>query len=173
MIEASGLRNQLRSSSFIVCFQTCKYLYGSTKGLPQQLQGSAVEMAPAYEMVSVVAAQLNDIRDDAASEFQNIFTKCHAMAASADTTITVPRVVSRQTLQGNVEQENAEQYYRRTVFIPLLDCLVQQLSDRFQERTKDAIKDMYLRGSVIFEISRAKWSISNATMAMTFQMKMD
>ena len=95
-------------------------------------------------MVSVVAAQLNNIRDDAASEFQNMFTKCQAMAASADTTITIPRTVSRQTLRDNVEHENAEQYGHRTVFIPFLDCLVQQPNDRFQGRTKDAIKGMYL-----------------------------
>ena len=39
----------------------------------QQLQESTAEIAQACEMVSVVAAQLNDIRDDAASEFQNVF----------------------------------------------------------------------------------------------------
>ena len=37
MTEASGLRKQLRSSSFIVCFQTCKCLYGYT-----QMSGTAV-----------------------------------------------------------------------------------------------------------------------------------
>ena len=95
-------------------------------------------------MASAVAAQLNDIRDDAASEFQNTFTKCRAMAASADTTITVPRALSRQTLQGNVERENAEQYYRCTVLILFIDRLVEQLNDRFQGRTKDAIKGIYL-----------------------------
>ena len=95
-------------------------------------------------MASVVAAQLNDIRDDAASDFQNIFTKCRAMTASADTTITVPIALSRQTLQGNVERENAEQYYRCTVLILFTDCLVEQLNDRFQGRTKDAIKGIYL-----------------------------
>ena len=150
--EASRLRKQLRSSSFIVCFQTCKYLYGYTKGLSQQLEGSTVETAQAYEMVSVVAAQLNDIRDDAASEFQNVFTKCQAMAALADTTITVPRTVSRQNLRDNVEHENAEQYYRRTVFIPFLDCLVQQLNDRFQGKTKDAIKGMYFIPSNLSDV---------------------
>ena len=54
--EASSLRKQLRSSSFIVCFQTCKYLYGYTKGLSQQLQGLAVEITQAYEIISIVAA---------------------------------------------------------------------------------------------------------------------
>ena len=96
--EASRLRKQLMSSSFIVCFQTCKRLYGYTKRLPQQSQGSTVEIAQAFEMVSIVTAQLNDIRDNASSEFQNIFTKCQVMADSADTTITVPKTVSRQTL---------------------------------------------------------------------------
>ena len=95
------------------------------------LQGSAVKITEAYEMVSVVAAQLNYIRDNVASEFQNIFTKYQAMAVSADTTITVPRAASRQTLRDNAEHENAEQYYHRTAFIPVLDHLVQQLNDRF------------------------------------------
>ena len=49
-------------------------------------------------MVSAVAAQLNDIRGDAASEFQNVFTKCQPMATLADTSIIVPRTVSRQNL---------------------------------------------------------------------------
>ena len=129
--------------------------------MSQQFQVSTIETAQAYEMVSVVAAQLNDIRDNAASEFQNIFTKCQAMAALADTTITdprtvatitVPRTLSRQTLRDNVEHENAEQYYRCTVFVPFLDCLVHQLNDRFQRKTKDAIKGMYLIPSNLSDV---------------------
>ena len=120
--------------------------------MSQQFQVLTIETAQAYEMVSVVAAQLNDIRDDAASEFQNVFTKSQAMAALADTTITVPRTVSRQNLQDKVELENAEQYYRRTVFISFLDCLVQQLNDRFQGKTKDAIKGMYLIPSNLSDV---------------------
>ena len=83
-------------------------ILGYTKGLLQQLQGSAVDIAQAYEMVSFVAAHLNDTHDDAASDFQKIFTKCKAMAASAETTITVPRTGSSRTLRDNVEHENGE-----------------------------------------------------------------
>ena len=43
-------------------------------------------------MVFVVAVQLNDISNDAASEFQNVHTKCQAMAILADTTVTIPRI---------------------------------------------------------------------------------
>ena len=103
-------------------------------------------------MVSVVVAQLNDIRDDAASIFQNVFTKCQAMAALADTVITVPRTGSRQNLRDNVEHENAQQYYHRTVFIPFLNCLVQQLNNHFLGKIKDAIKGMYLIPSNLSDI---------------------
>ena len=41
LTEATGVRKQLRSLSFLVCFQTCKYLYGYTNSMSQQLQGSA------------------------------------------------------------------------------------------------------------------------------------
>ena len=51
-----------------------------------------------------------------------------------------------------MEHENVEQYYNRTVFIPFLDCLAQQLNDRFQERTKDAIKAMYLIPSNLSDV---------------------
>ena len=139
--------NTIRAFDSSIRFQTCKYLYGYTKGLSQQLQGSTVEIAQAYEMVSVVVVQLNDIRDDAASECQNVFAKCQAMAVLAGTTITIPRTVTPQNLRDNVEHDNAEQYYPRTLFIPFLDCLVQQLNDRFQGKTKDAIKGIYLISS--------------------------
>ena len=72
------------------------------------MQRSAAEIPQACEMASLVAAQLNDIRDEAASDFQNVFTKCKAMAASAETTITVPRTGSPRTLRDNVEHENGE-----------------------------------------------------------------
>ena len=74
------------------------------------------------------------------------------MAALADTTITIPRTGSWQNLRDNVEHENAEQYYHRTVFIPFLDYLVQQLNDRIQEKTNDAIKGMYLIPSSLSDV---------------------
>ena len=73
-----------RANTYVVIQKVC---HSSYKG--QQLR------SPKHTKWYVVAAQLNDIRDDAASEFQNVFTKCQAMAAVADTTITVPRTVSR------------------------------------------------------------------------------
>ena len=74
------------------------------------------------------------------------------MASLADTTITVPITVSRQNLRDNVDHKTAEQNYRCTVFIPFLDCLVQQLNARFQGKTKDAIMGMYFVPSNLSDV---------------------
>ena len=51
---------------------------------------------------------------------------------------------SRQTLRDKVEHTSKEEYYRRSISLPFLDSLLQQLNDRFQGKTKDAVKGMYL-----------------------------
>ena len=59
--EAAGLLKQLQSLSFIISFHTCHYLFGFTKELSKQLQGSTIEIAKAYEVVSLVTEQLGSI----------------------------------------------------------------------------------------------------------------
>ena len=60
--EAAGLLKHLQGSFFIISFHTCYYLFRFTKELSKQLQGSTIEIAKAYEMVSLVTKQLDSIR---------------------------------------------------------------------------------------------------------------
>ena len=45
-------------------------------GLPKQLQGSKIEIIWAYELVSLITYQLQDIRDNVGVEFKAIIEKC-------------------------------------------------------------------------------------------------
>ena len=38
-----------------------------------------------------------------------------------------------------MEHDTPEEYDRRSIFIPFVDCLLQQLHDRFQGKTKNCI----------------------------------
>ena len=42
--EVVGINKQLKNSAFQVAFHACHYMYGHTKGLSKQLQGSTVEI---------------------------------------------------------------------------------------------------------------------------------
>ena len=44
----------------------------------------------------------------------------------------------------NVEHTSIEERYRSSIFLPFLDSVLQQLNNRFQSKTKDAIKGMHL-----------------------------
>ena len=95
--EAAGLLKQLQSSSFIISFHTCHYLFGFTKELSKQLQGSTIEIAKVYEMISLVTEQPDFISLNQVTEFKAIFRKCELMANFSDVLIAVPRTVQRQT----------------------------------------------------------------------------
>ena len=64
--------------------------------------------------------------------FEEPFEDMQAMTplAGADG-LSIPRRCGRQTQRSNVEATTAEEYWRRTVFVPYLDHLLAELSDRF------------------------------------------
>jgi len=56
--EGTGLNKQLRSSNFIVAFVICHYIFGFSKGLSRQLQGTSLDIITAYEMVDLITDEL-------------------------------------------------------------------------------------------------------------------
>ena len=62
----------------------------------------------------------------------------------------IPRTYGRQTARNNVEASSPEEYWRRTVFIPFLDHLIQEFSGRFSQ---DAIERLKLLPSNVSKLS--------------------
>ena len=77
-------------------------------------------------MVSLVTEQLDSIRLNQVTEFKTIFPKCELTANFSDVLIGVPRTVQRQTLRSNVEHNSPKEYFRRSIFLPFLDGLLQE-----------------------------------------------
>ncbi len=61
----------------------------------------------------------------------------------------VPRTASRQQHRENIEHGSTEEYYRRSIFLPLLDYLIQQMNDRFGSTQMIEAKLINLVPSVI------------------------
>ena len=66
------------------------------------------------------------------------------MANIKDVLIAVPRIKQRQTMRSNVEHNSPEKYFRRSIFLPVLDSLLQELHDRFEGKSNDCIKAIVL-----------------------------
>ena len=54
--------------------------------------------------------------------------------------LSKPCTVVRQILRSNVVSDTQEDYWRRVVFLPFIDCFKKQLSDRLQGKVASAIK---------------------------------
>ena len=115
-MEASGLLKQLQNLAFITRFQT--YIYGYTKGLSKQLQGSTIEIIKAYEIVSLLVGQLSDIRSNDVKKLQLILEKSKDMLNISKIKLEISRTASRQTLRDNVEHTSIEEYYIHSIFLP-------------------------------------------------------
>jgi len=47
--EGTGINKRLQSSKFVVAFIICRYIFGFSKGLSRQLQGTSLDIITAYE----------------------------------------------------------------------------------------------------------------------------
>ena len=92
---------------------------------------------------------MQEIRVNAEVELKAIIEKCTKMTELPGNKLKVPRVNSRQIYGSNVELTTLEEYCRRTIFVPFMDGLIQQLNDRFNGTTKSAMSEIYLIPSLI------------------------
>ena len=151
--EANGLLAQLKSAAFITAFQSCRYIFGYTKTLAVLLQGSEMNVITAYRCIEDVKKEVQDVRNDADMEFNPLFQLACSMAKSSDGEIAIPHCCGRQTFRNNVEGDTPEVYYRRSVFLPFIDSLLEQLSSRFRRLSSLATKALFLLPEHLCNIS--------------------
>lgn len=72
--------------------------------------------------------------------FKLIFKKYEKQLESLELDIKVPRTAGRQTKRSNVPHQTAEEYFRRSIFIPLLDNIISDLQSCFPEKTLDTFQ---------------------------------
>lgn len=73
------------------------------------------------------------MRSDVVASFRQIWDLALRLALSVDVTITMPRVIGKgkQVHRSNVQCTTAEEYYRLNLYIPFLDHVVTQMTERF------------------------------------------
>ncbi|CAI6351562.1 unnamed protein product [Macrosiphum euphorbiae] len=66
--------------------------------------------------------------------FKNIFSDYEKAMLEGDIkSIILSKTAGRQTCRDNTPADSPEQYYKRTIFLPLLDHFILQLEDRFSK----------------------------------------
>lgn len=144
VVDAYGLLKRVTDPLFIVCFQTVNNFFGYMTGLSRKLQGSTLDVLQGYRMVKDVKAVISATRNDE-NEFEGVFCKAEHMATLANVSpLEPPRVCIRQTQRSNVPASTPKEYFKRTLFFPYVDSLIQQLDTRFGSLAQQSVQALCL-----------------------------
>jgi len=118
---------------------SAEFVLNNTKPLSILLQTSGLDLCAACTEVRIVQEVLSEIRHSVDVRFTKIYNSAADLGRRAGVDASMPRLCSRQTLRANPNTSDMtpEMYYRTSVFIRFLDCMMQGLQDRFSTLHQD------------------------------------
>ena len=129
--DAAALLAAVRSSGFLVSLQVAGHCLAKTVSLSRALQDPSQNIGDAIARIMAVRKALEDERGVADEVFHRVFQSASELADKIGEELTAPRIRGRQTHRANAPADGPEEYYKRNIFIPFLDHLIDQLKMRF------------------------------------------
>ena len=105
-------------------------------------------MEAVAEVKHVVTA-LKEVRENISVHHKEWFATVEQICDSVGVEPSLPRLCARQKNRSNIPAENACEYYRRVISIPLLDHLISELESRFDKHKQTALQGMYLVSALL------------------------
>ncbi len=109
---------------------TARNTLSHVKPMSVKLQKRSNDIYKAYTMIKDTEDILDHVRSESDVEFSQWFGEAERLANSVGTEPRVPRLAGRQKRRTNVPHENAETYFRRSLLIPFVDHILQELKTR-------------------------------------------
>ena len=134
---ADGARSLLRSltdSVFLVGLCCAKKVMSLTHSLSKSLQTVNKDLINAMQSVEFVSNTLQSWREEDEEwkdEDYGPYFVAKKLAHSVGITLDLPRLIGRQRHRSNVPAESTEEYFRRAIWYPYLDTIIQSINQRF------------------------------------------
>lgn len=129
-VQPHTLLLSICTPQFIVALLVLKPIFSLTKNLSLSLQKVDCDLSSCVQYSNNLYEEINQMRENAESNFKNVFKQATEMAEKTGAQMIIPRRVKNQIHRENYTG-NPEAYYRKSIFIPFLDHYLDQLSSRF------------------------------------------
>ena len=129
--KATGLFHSITQCEFITALVICREGLSYTRGVTTKLQGRSIELMEAYQSVAVVTETIEKVRLQVEEYHGLWFKDIEKMAEKLSVEVKVPRLCGRQINRSNVPADSPEEYFRKSITIPFLDHMIQELTSRF------------------------------------------
>ena len=135
--KGTALLAAITKDSFVIGMLTLRNVLSVTKPLAASLQTVDKDLIQCMEEVRLCVSVMQTKRDAPDLLMEEIAADAEALLGEE---IKKPRTSSKQTNRPNVEADTAREYYRRTVLIPFLDGIINDLNQRFSPHTEKAMR---------------------------------
>ena len=96
------------------------------------------DVVGAMETINSTKTSLQSTRENVDNVFKEIYSKCEALCKSERGMYT-KRICSAQKHRPNVPADSPESFFKRTIFLPLIDGVISQMNSRFSKHNKKAL----------------------------------
>lgn len=134
--KAKTLLLAIHNVEFVVALHCQLSVFSLCLPLSRLFQKKTLDLTGAASLVTDLLSVLKNQRINCNEEFSIIFATASDVLSKLDVRIELPRItLKRQMNRANIPCSTPEEYYRRSIYIPMLDSVICDLETRFSAET--------------------------------------
>ena len=165
--NAHNLRTASETPVFIVTLHVTAQYSSILEPVTQALQSVHVDMLCVKQHVDKLLLLFDIHRKNAEKYFaEDIYAPSLTTAKEIGVTVSLPRQCDRQVHRAN-NGGTTEEYYRRSIYVPYMDSLIQSLKSRFSETNTPAFALYKLHPAQLEKANRSEYKALVQTIQQT------
>jgi hypothetical protein len=129
--KATSHRNALERFDFIVSMVITRQVFDLTMDVTKLLQSRTNDILKTIILIDCLKDQFSNIRSNIEKYHGEWFQTAKLLAERVNVIVSVPRTAKKQVHRPNHPSENVSEFYKRSVTIPLIDHVIAELDQRF------------------------------------------
>lgn len=125
--KAKTLLMAVTCCDFIITLFALTDVLSVTLPASRLLQSSNRDIAEASDIIDGIILTLSGKRSNCESDFSQLFEQSKNLMNKLDIDLKLTRIAKRQTQRSNTPAQSLEEYYRRVIYIPLLENISEDL----------------------------------------------
>ena len=138
-----------------------------TRPLTKQLQSASSDAGAARAKIDLLYLILDNMRTEIDTKHNVWCNKATVISEAVGTVPAKPSTAGRQMHRENVSAESTSQYFKRTISIPFLDHLLNQIHARFSETNLDAMDALYAMPNSV--MTNSEWLVGFSRFAKKYE----
>ena len=141
-VSSQGLLHAVANFECLISITSLAKVTAILVGVSRSLQNPGMDITSALMEIRNAEFALKNMRQKGEEEFTLVYDEAVILAEKMAVSVKRPRTVSRSVFRDNAgcnEMTDVKTYYRRNMFLPLLDGLIRHINERFGDTQRKSL----------------------------------